>query len=143
MSVGDPYQFRADLAAFAKQIEADVALVRKKVVVDIFGRIVSRTPVRSGRARMSWNVTDDLPDLQPAPEVASDPDAAKAFALAKLAQLKFTQPYTVTYVANGLPYIVELEHGSSKQAPQGMVRLALSEVEAGIVAAGGRLTGGV
>lgn len=143
MAVGSPMQFRADLAAFAKKLEVDVTLVRKKVTFDVFERIVSRTPVSTGRARMSWNVTDELPDLQPEPEVASDPESAKAFALGKLARLQFTQPYSTNYIANGLPYIMRLEHGHSKQAPAGMVRLAISEVEAGILAAGGSLRDGI
>jgi hypothetical protein len=34
-----------------------------------------------------------------------------------------------TYIANNLPYIEELEYGSSKQAPAGMVRVNFARVQ--------------
>jgi hypothetical protein len=36
------------------------------------------------------------------------------------------------FITNNLDYVIYLEHGSSKQAPNGMVAISLMEVEAGV-----------
>lgn len=134
MAVGKSvFQFKADLNKFAQQIGADVALVRKKVAFDFMERTVSRTPVDTGRARASWNMADGAPDSSVAPEGARNPQAAIDEALAKRLSVSFTQPFAVTWVSNALPYIEILEMGSSQQAPNGFVRISLSEIEAGII----------
>lgn len=137
MSDGSLFQFKADLAKFAKQIDADVAKVTKAITFQLMERIVSRTPVDTGRARASWNVNVEAPDFTPAPEGERSAQGAADEAMATLNRLANIGAYRVIYLSNGLPYIRALEYGHSKQAPLGFVRIALSEVEAGLLAKGG------
>lgn len=76
--------------------EAYVQGVEKKVALEVFKRIVARTPVDTGLARDSWVLSGSAPNY---------------------------------LISNPQPYINKLEHGSSKQAPAGMVRITLAELE--------------
>lgn len=121
--------FEASLKQIAERINQSPALVRKKVCFDLFESIVAKTPRDTGRAAASWNMTDNAPDYSSKPE-AEEPNMYQG-AEAASQSAKFADPFGATHIANGLPYIVPLEFGhSSKQAPNGMVRIALAELEA-------------
>lgn len=117
--------FQADLRAFSDQIGVGLGEVRRKVALDVFSKVALRTPVDTGRARLSWTVQDGAPSTDVAPEGAGGAPSPGAIG---------TQPFGVTFVANALPYIETLEFGHSKQAPQGMARLTLAETEAELLA---------
>jgi hypothetical protein len=113
--------------------------------------VVLRTPVDTGRARASWNLSVGTPDgSYPAAGGTYEPLSYEAAAIA----LRDLQPFDVVWIASGLPYIKTLEYGLypspprvgtwvkgrgfeirsaggySKQAPQGMVRVTVDEVRA-------------
>ena len=133
-------EFNADLEKFAQSIERSVGTVRRRVALDLFERINEKTPVgnvaawKSGRAppgyvggrlRASWNMTDGQPsdEVQPAGQ-SSYPSKGKITAT-------FSRPYDVTWITNNTPYAERVEFGhSQQQAPAGMVRVSLAEVEA-------------
>jgi hypothetical protein len=124
--------FEGDLDAFAKQLQIDYATVLKRVAIDLFGRIVMKTPVDTGRARASWTIEIGKIDSTVAPEgqqPAMNTWIAEAKAGAALATLTeravFSEPI---WIANSLPYINALENGHSRQAPAGMVKLSMEEV---------------
>jgi len=126
------FRFEADLNAFAKKIDVDFGTVVKRVIIDLFNRIVVRTPVDTGRARASWGLQKDtsgegvLPDGTHLSAAAATETAKKE--LRKLIDMKGKE-YAVWWIFNNLPYAVPLEYGHSKQAPAGMVRISLAEVE--------------
>ena len=136
------FKFDRDLEKFAKALEIDVTTVVKKIGFDLFGRIVKKTPVDTGRARASWTIAINEPDRTVAEAgehkaYQSAPDeAAKAKANAGMAALK---PYEPVWISNNLPYIDALEHGHSKQAPEGMVALSIQETEQEIDTATGAI----
>ena len=119
-------KFSAQIEAFAEKIKAAPAVVQKKIAIDLWSSITRRTPVDTGRARANWflNVgapsqrVDEYPDAKtgsvPAPEL---PDISKV------------DGYQPVFIINNLPYIEALENGHSKQAPNGMVRLAIQAAE--------------
>lgn len=120
--------FDASLKQIAERVNQSPALVRKNVCFNLFESIVAKTPRDTGRAAASWNMTDNAPDYSTKPEAAEPNTYQGADAMSQPA--KFVDPFGATYIANGLPYIVALEFGhSAKKAPNGMVRIALSEVE--------------
>jgi len=125
-------EFERALQQFSKKVELSAATLTKRVATDLFRRIIEKTPVDTGRARASWNISIGAPnaDVQPEGQHQSNADALAAKANEALAGYgvdgqKHLQPI---YITNNLPYIGELEHGSSQQAPQGMVALSLKEV---------------
>ena len=148
----------------------------RRIAIEIYTRITLKTPVDTGRARASWNLSRGKPDLSVAGERAKLEDKVvwkgnatsgaqvpvriitiqqqraamnKRFAgqqAAKIAALKgaklvgkysLATVYLVepAWITNNLFYVIYLEHGSSKQAPNGMVAISLAEVESNVRAA--------
>jgi len=91
------------------------------------GRLVRKTPVDTGRARANWNVARTSPDR------SADRDADRSDVPAKLVEGRATIAEFGAgdriFLTNALPYIPELEKGSSDQAPNGMVRVTSKELE--------------
>lgn len=105
-------------------IEVDLRVIYRKTALDLFTRIVMLTPVDTGRARASWRVGIGAPDTSVAPE-GQGGDAVGPAA----ARLNTVRVRDVTYITNSLPYIEALENGHSRQAPNGMIRMALAETQ--------------
>lgn len=117
------------MASFEEQMR-DIIKNRTGVTEEIFRavalqvteKVITRTPVDTGRARGNWNAEIDKED-----ETTNDSrTAAQALALAQGKALKAEIGQRFTLV-NGLPYIQKLEYGYSRQAPKGMVRITAEE----------------
>lgn len=125
-------KFDQALKRFAKKVDLDAGTLTKRVAFEVFARVVEKTPVDTGRARAAWTIAIGAPDLRIVPEGQYDKSMASAIAKANAVLGSYgTTGRTVLlpiYIANNLPYIDELENGSSQQAPQGMVALSLKEV---------------
>lgn len=116
--------FALQLGAFAKKAGKNADLVVRKVGIDMTSRIVIRTPVDTGRARANWNTTIGSANYA----VSESFDKAGASTIAKAAaRLSGFRCGPSIWISNGLPYIGELEKGSSKQAPAGMVAITVAE----------------
>ena len=120
--------FEAALLRLAeREIPAAVAEASRGLARDVLEGVVLRTPVRSGRARANWQV-----GLARPPEgvlEAADPDGRTAIA-GGAATIARARPFETIWITNNLPYIGALEHGSSKQAPRGMVAATLAALAA-------------
>tara|TARA_R110000796_G_C14571530_1_gene435757 strand:- start:2496 stop:2906 length:411 start_codon:yes stop_codon:yes gene_type:complete len=116
-------QINIDLAAFAKRIDVGVGIAVEKIGRDLHGKIVKRTPVDTGRARASWDMTINNPSNYVPGEGDTTPEPLPSLDLDGNDQL---------YIVSNLVYIEPLEHGHSNQAPLGMVRLSVAEIEARI-----------
>lgn len=77
------------------------------------------TPVLTGKARSGW-----IASKTAAIHVA-DPEIVSAEEVASRAQRALGTKANIAYVANGVPYIGDLEAGSSAKAPEGFARQAL------------------
>lgn len=102
------YELKSNLPKLARALGLATETIVRRVAVDLHGRITLRTPVDTGRARAGWGLGEvpSVPGIQP---------------------ITGHQP---VYITNNVPYIVYLEQGSSQQAPIGMVRVSLAEIEA-------------
>lgn len=145
MTVTNLYEFKADLKKFAKEVNLDVAKVRRRIALDVFRRVTRKSPVGNpdlwqhpvpgyvgGRFRASWALSDTTPLDYQAPEKAA------VYAAQGPVTATFAQPFDTAWVVNSLPYAQALEFGHSQQAPFGMVRIALAEVETEMASAHGR-----
>lgn len=136
--------FEADIGKFAKLLELRVDTVIQRLSLDIMGRIIQRTPVDTGRARSSWDLSIGAPSEYVPPErnaslskigpqsftMSSDAGGAvDSKALGTAQGITAKQP---VFIVSNLDYIEALENGHSKQAPVGMVVISLAEVEAEI-----------
>lgn len=96
-----------------------IDLVARKTLFKLFSYVIQGSPVRTGRFRANWNLefgTIDTTVTFSTVLSRADTEIAKIL----------TGPLDkVVYLSNCLPYSVKLEMGFSRQAPAGMVRLAV------------------
>lgn len=118
--------FNAAIGDFLQRLlPAQVKLAQKKLALELFRRIVMRTPVDTGRARGNWQLTIGAPATDILPIRRNDANISMAGAI-----LNLMTPYSDIWITNNVPYILALEYGHSDQAPKGMVRVSLDEVKA-------------
>lgn len=119
-----------DLSKYAQDTIAKTVLVSRKIALEVFRRVILKTPVDTGRARGNWFTTVGGPSAEitnyKSPTGNSRiNDASKACHLWQPVQGSI-------FLTNNLPYIGVLENGrignkGSKQAPNGMVSITLAE----------------
>ncbi len=141
--------------AFALRVEEQVDEAARKIALDALTRIVEKTPVDTGRARGNWQVSPIQPILTELDLGFSSParvvgrgkkftkqrqrnktasqrlnaqQAAQLALKAGQAVIESQGRVTVLYITDNVPYILFLENGSSRQAPQGMVKLTAQEL---------------
>jgi hypothetical protein len=101
-------------------------LAVRKIAMEIFRRVVMRSPVDTGRFRGNWQAEINAPA---AGQLAAT-DKGGGATLAKIQAV--VEQATVgmhIFLANNLPYARRLEYGWSKQAPAGMVRITVQEFQ--------------
>lgn len=113
-----------------KQIPERVSRFHRMVTLLLHSKIVEKTPVDTGRARVSWIATVARASESFSPPIKGSQSAqAAARSLAQAAAaMDGLPPYSQTFIANNLPYIRRLEEGYSSQAPSGMVGLSIQEI---------------
>jgi hypothetical protein len=89
--------------------------------MQLFYQVVMRSPVDTGRFRANWNFSINRPDTS----TTESTDKSRGVAEAQKA-LNYGAGQVV-YLTNALPYAYRLEHGWSKQAPAGMVKVSATE----------------
>lgn len=117
----DLRSFNVNIDDWASKIKLAPGTVVKRVGFDLFGRIVRKTPVDTGRARASWNISVNEADRSVQPEGQPSYQEPKIGALV-------VRPGDSIVISNNLPYITALEDAHSQQAPAGMVALSIEEV---------------
>ena len=107
-------------------VEAHAGLARAAIAAAIvreFGELIKQTPVDTGRARAGWSIGTEPSEWTPPPGVWEEflangyIDAAVAKGLTN----KNLSEADVIYICNNVQYIMALEAGWSKQAPQGFI----------------------
>lgn len=125
-----------DLDKFANKVQGREDLFIKKISMEILRKLIRRTPVDTGRARANWNVEFNAPD----PSVTESLDPSGSSTIARgVSLLTGAKAGGKIYITNNLVYIVPLEEGSSKQAPQGMVAVTLREFEGMVESVAGKV----
>lgn len=99
--------------------------IARAATIDLFSGTVKDTPVDTGRARGNWQTSTGSPVQG---EIARD-DKGGSAAIAEILANTPSGAGQETFLSNSLPYIEELEYGSSQQAPNGMMRRNLARVQ--------------
>jgi hypothetical protein len=119
--------FALDISRFCKGAKADVKLAIQKITMEAFKRVVLRTPVDTGRARANWSVSEGSPVTYS----VSENDKSGTATLRKASDgVEAWECTGSIFLANNLAYIAPLEFGHSGQAPNGMVRITVAEMQA-------------
>ena len=127
--------FTDDLKRFERKTAGKLNAVSRKVALEIFGRVILKTPVDLGGARANWQASIGSPISGTLDTTDKDGSATIAKANVVIATAKTGD---TIYLANNLEYIVKLEDGGygdgpktvggfSRQAPAGMVALTVQE----------------
>ena len=117
--------FTLQLARWTEKAKDNIDLVVRKIALDIFSRVIQKSPVDTGRFKSNWMcAVGSIPTgTTLAIDVTAVVTRVEAVALGAKAG-------DVIYLVNNLPYARRLEYGHSKQAPAGMVRLTIAEFNA-------------
>lgn len=153
----DLSSFNATVSSFSKNVEKDVSRLQRTIAFDLLGGIVKRTPVDTGRARGNWQISIGTPATGILDRKLTKRNQTNVEEQAKISPSNLP-PFSVIWLTNNLPYIEVLEFGKfvpknpgpskdprpkrkgkvwvkdgfSVQAPQGMVRVTLAEIEAAL-----------
>lgn len=117
--------FSGDMRRFITKTTTAHNTIARVATLELFSGVIRATPVDTGRARGGWQT-----GVGSAPEGDNkrlDKSAAKS--IAEVEQNTPAGAGQVTYLANNVPYIMNLEQGTSKQAPEGMVRKNMDRVQ--------------
>lgn len=139
---GTASDFAANLKKYAEKKNIELHKLFVAVCLRAMENIVRRTPVGDptlwqnpapkgyigGTARNSWFITNGAP-ADSVVENAADKEGSGALQAGAQAIAQTKLGGTV-YINNTLPYIRRLEHGWSGQAPSGMVKVTVAEIEA-------------
>jgi hypothetical protein len=104
---------------WSEQVQADVAEAQKAACRELARSVIQDTPVQTGRARANWRA-----GLNQAPSgVLEETDPSGEAALQRVDEiLARMKPGDSFVLVNNLDYAMELEEGSSQQAPHGMLK---------------------
>lgn len=116
------------IAAITK---SNVAQVMQIATVEFYRQVIISTPVDTGRARHGWNITVGAPSKTVPPEGKYSMPNINEHGLETTVSVT---PDQVIYITNRVPYIENLNKGSSRQAPARFVELAAERVQRGISA---------
>lgn len=121
--------FSDDIRRFTVKTETAHNKIVRAATIELFSGVIKSTPVDTGAARGAWATTVGKP---------SDGVEDRLGAGVAIAEVIANTPPGAgqeTYLSNALPYIEELENGSSKQASAGMVRGNMDRVSKIVAAA--------
>jgi hypothetical protein len=116
--------FEDQIRAWQVKTERKLTQVGRKVALELFRRVIYKTPVDTGRARANWQVT--IGSQASGTVEIDDKSGGATMSKATAASAGFKAGDTI-YLTNNLPYIRRLEEGSSQQAPAGMVALTVQD----------------
>lgn len=135
--------FVVAIDSFNKKAKESVDKTVRKTVIGLGAAIVRRNPVgtpvttgqkdyRGGRSRANWQY--GLNSIPTGVIEDFDPDGSRTIS-AIAASIPRQAAGKVHYIANNVEYIIPLEEGSSKQAPNGMVARTLLDFQQIVVGA--------
>src|SRR5215472_10773868 len=129
--------FQVKCEEFAKAIQVNLNTVIRRAAAQLYSDIVLRWPVDTGYSRRNWQVSVDPPPTDviglPPKKVHGKPtEVLEPLYNPQGADTAITVPKDATrvYILNNVVYAEALENGWSKQAPYGVVRIAIAQLSA-------------
>ena len=118
--------FADQVRAWERKTERKMDLAVRKIALEMFRRIILKSPVDTGRFRGNWQIAiGSVPD-----GTLELDDKTGTATIAKGAAIALgMNAGDIVYFANNLPYARRLEEGYSQQAPAGMVALTVQEFQ--------------
>ena len=122
--------FSLDIKEFAEKTGRDIDQTIRSASVDVFGLIITETPVDEGTLRGNWQASLG----SPVSGILNVQDKTGEDTKRKMRAVVNTHSGDgAIYMANNLPYARPIEYGWSRQkAPNGMVRVNILRFEEAI-----------
>lgn len=117
--------FTLDLTKFAKKTNVEMRTVIQKISMEAFKRILYRTPVLTGRARANWGC--QIGSFHTGTTDSTDKSGSATMAAITATASQFNGEGSI-FLTNNVNYISDLENGTSRKSPQGMVGVTLQEI---------------
>jgi hypothetical protein len=134
-----PDSFVLDIQKFVDKANGNVDLVVRRIALDMFKRVIMKSPVDTGRFKGNWQVA--IGAIPAGTLVVDDKSGTVTMARVNAATLNL-QAGQIIYLVNNLSYARRLEYGYSRQAPKGMVRTTLQEFPGIVKTAAGQVSRG-
>lgn len=118
---------QAQIRTIVGELDDFSGLVTRSLAFEINANVIENTPRDTSWAAANWIPTVGTQNNTPAPR-SDNPNigSARARQAAGIAQvLSYKLPQGAIFVTNNVPYIVDLNGGSSAQAPAGFVEAAI------------------
>ena len=125
--------FSDEVKKWEKKTASKLDLATRQIALQIFSRIILKSPVDTGRFRGNWQLA-----IGSAPDGTLElNDKTGTATIAKgTATALGVNAGDIIYFANNLGYALRLEEGYSQQAPNGMVALTVQEFQSIVAAIG-------
>lgn len=133
MEILSPEAFAAKVQAYGNK---QVQLIAKKAAVavfrEIFGNLLTLTPVLTGHARHNWQVSVDQPENEEIEGVAGVEVTGEQLTGDENAEIESLIKEFLAggsmkiWITNNVPYIQLLDNGNSAKAPTGMTLPAIN-----------------
>lgn len=122
-------KFSLDISKWVEKAGARADLVVRKVGIDMFTKVIMKSPVDTGRFRGNWQTgIGSIPS-----GVLEAADKAGGSTISRMTgTVQGAKAGDVIYLSNNVPYALKLEYGHSKQAPSGVVRVTVEEFQAAV-----------
>lgn len=118
--------FAAQLQAFGDMVQEDADQVFRIVATEVGESVIDATPIDTGRSLSNWNAGINSPDdVYRETEDPLDAKTSKRLA-SEFQNLNFGD---TAFITNATPHIPFLEYGSSRQSPNGMIRITLARFD--------------
>lgn len=115
--------FAQNMNALAQTIGQRIPQLQKEVAQNVVEGVATDNPVLTGQSSANWKTAIGAPDTSV--DLGPNPLAGQhSVAEAKKALVALALGQTV-YISNNVPYIMELNQGSSSKAPAGFVETAI------------------
>lgn len=122
-------QWDSDPMDFIEDVKTDVKKMVERTVIQVFGGVVHRTPVRSGGLRASWRiVTSSAGDFES--YVKGGSVGAPLEAPTIPTSIEGLSDFPVVHVVNCAPHAEVVENGGPRNIPHHMMALTLVDVGA-------------
>ncbi len=122
--------FVIDLRRFKAKTEERAQLIVKKIAFELFTLVVTRSPVDTGRFRANNQIS--INELTPSSIIefsgGKGVGATVGIPGRERGKLESYRLGDIIFIHNNVEYAMDLELGSSTQAPQGVYRLSVQDL---------------
>lgn len=118
--------FGRQMQAITKKTSDKLDDAVRKISIELFRKVILRSPVDTGRFRANWQVA--IGSIPAGTLELTDATGQATISRVQSVALRLEAGSTITLM-NNLPYGPRLESGYSAQAPTGMVALTVQEFQ--------------